>query len=167
MSGSDHTHSFAAPLFKLEKGFSKHHYVPIPMEIADELRDAGIRRVIVELNGHEYRRAIMGRKDGERYVVVSKEMMKEIEVAFGDTVLVDLCPDPEPDRVELCEELVVALDQDKEAGKRFYGMTPGMQRSLNLYVTGAKRTETRIKRALELAHKLRTNTLYGDRQDDG
>ena len=119
------------------------------------------------MNGNEYRRAITGRKDGERYVVVSKEMMKEIDVAFGDTVLVDLRPDPEPDRVELCEELVVALDQDKEAGKRFYGMTPGMQRSLNLYVTGAKRTETRIKRALELAHKLRTNTLYGDRQDDG
>ena len=167
MSGSDHTHSFAAPLFKLEKGFARHHYVPIPMDIADELRDAGIRRVIVELNGREYRRAIMGRKDGERYVVVSKEMMREIEAAYGDTVLVDLRPDPDPDRVELCEELVATLDQDKKAGERFYGKTPGMQRSLNLYVSGAKRTETRIKRALELAHKLRTNTLYGDRKNDG
>jgi hypothetical protein len=30
------------------------------------------------------------------------------------------------------------------------------------YVTGAKREETRIKRALEMAYKLRTHTLYGD-----
>ena len=164
MSGSDHTHSFAAPLFKLEKGFSKHHYVPIPMEIADELHKAGIRRVIVELNGREYRRAIMGRKDGERYVVVSKEMMKEIDVAFGDTALVNLRPDPDPDRVELCEELVGVLDQDEEAAERFYGMTPGRRRSFNLHVSSSKRSETRIKRALELAHKLRTNMLYGDRQ---
>ncbi len=28
------------------------------------------------------------------------------------------------------------------------------------------REETRIKRALELAHKLRTRTLYGDREQE-
>lgn len=164
MSGSDHTHSFAAPLFKLEKGFARHHYVPIPMEIADELRDAGIRRVIVELNGREYRRAIMGRKDGERYVVVSKEMMREMGVGFGDTVLVDLRPDPDPDRVELCEELVGVLKQDEAAAERFYGMTPGRQRSFNLHVSSSKRSETRIKCALDVAYKLRTYTLYDDRK---
>lgn len=118
------------------------------------------------MNGNEYRRAITGRKDGERYVVVSKEMMKEIDVAFGDTVLVDLRPDPDPERVELCEELVGVLDQDEEAAERFYGMTPGIQRSFSLHVCGGKRSETRIKRALELAHKLRTNTLSGDRQEN-
>jgi hypothetical protein len=37
-----------------------------------------------------------------------------------------------------------------------------MQRSIASYVTSAKRQETRIKRALELAHKLKTYTLYGD-----
>jgi hypothetical protein len=118
------------------------------------------------MNGNEYRRAITGRKDAERYVLVSTEMMRQMGVAFGDTVLVDLRPDPDPDRVDFCEELVGVLEQDEEAAERFYGMTPGMQCSLNLYVSGAKRTETRIKRALELAHKLRTNTLFGDRQEN-
>ena len=108
------------------------------MGIADELREAGVRRVVVELNGREYRRAIMGRNDGERYLVVSKEMMKEIDVLLGDTVLVDLWPDPDPDRVELCEELVGVLDQDEVAADHFYGMTPGRQRSINLYDGGGK-----------------------------
>jgi len=164
MSGSDHTHSFAAPLLKQEKGFPIMHYVPIPMEIADEMHDAGVRRVICEMNGHEYRRAITGRKDGERYVLVSKEMMREMGVGFGDTVLVDLRPDPDPDRVELCEELVGVLKQDEAAAERFYGMTPGRQRSFNLHVSSSKRSETRIKCALDVAYKLRTYTLYDDRK---
>jgi uncharacterized protein YdeI (YjbR/CyaY-like superfamily) len=56
----------------------------------------------------------------------------------------------------------VALEQDEEAAARFYAMTRGRQRSLASYVTSAKREETRVKRAVELAHKLRTRTLYGD-----
>ena len=90
------------------------------------------------MNGNEYRRAITGRKDAERYVLVSKEMMRQMGVAFGDTVLVDLRPDPDPDRVDFWEELVGVLEQDEEAAERFYGMTPGMQRSLNLYVSAPK-----------------------------
>ena len=42
-------------------------------------------------------------------------------------------------------------------------MTPGRQRGLAYYITSAKTTDTRLKRALEIAHKLRTHTLYGDR----
>lgn len=156
-------HCFAAPLLKQEKGFPVMHYVPIPMEIAEELWKAGVRRVECTLNGREYRRAIKGRKDGERHLLVSKSMMKEMDVDYGETVIVELWPDADPDRVELCEELVEVLKQDKEAGERFYGMTPGRQRGFNLHVSSSKRSETRIKRALDIANKLRTHTLYDDR----
>ncbi len=159
----DQTYSFAAPLLKQEKGFPIMHYLPIPTEIADELQKEGIRRLICHMNGHEYRRAITGRQDGERYVLVSKAMMREMGVEYGETVLIDLWPDPYPDRVELCDELVGVLDQNEEAAERFYRMTPGRQRSFNLHVSGGKRTDTRIKRALEIAHKLTTYTLYDDR----
>lgn len=155
----DHAYSFAAPVLKQERGFPIMHYVPIPMEIADELKDADVRRVICEMNGHEYRRAITGPRDGERYLLVSKEMMREMGVVIGDTAFVDLWPDPDPDRVELCEEIIAVLDQDEEAARRFYGMTPGRQRGFNLHVSGGKQIETRIKRALDIAHKLRTYTL--------
>lgn len=157
-----HEHSYAAPLLKQEKGFPIMHYVPLPMEIADELQRAGVRRVECKMNGNEYRRAITGPNDGERYLLVSKKMMKEMKVGLGDTVLIDLWADPDPDRIELCEELVATLNQDKEAAERFYNMTPGQQRGLNLHISSAKRSETRIKRALDIAHKLRTYTLYGD-----
>lgn len=139
-------------------------YVPLPAEIADELWDAGVRRVECTMNGREYRRAIKGRKDGERHLLVSKAMMKEMNVSFGDTVLIELWPDPDPDRVELCEELIEVLKQDQEASERFFGLTPGQQRGLNLHISSSKRSETRIKRALDIAYKLRTHTLAMDRQ---
>ena len=68
-------------------------------------------------------------------------------------------PDPTPQAVELGEELTEVLAQEPEAAARFYAMTPGRQRSLAHYVLSAKRVDTRIKRALELAYKIKTNTL--------
>ena len=59
-------------------------------------------------------------------------------------------------------ELDAALAQDDEARERWASFTPGRQRSLAIYVAEAKRPASREKRALDLAHKLRTFTLYGD-----
>ncbi|MEO0973902.1 MAG: YdeI/OmpD-associated family protein, partial [Pseudomonadota bacterium] len=60
------------------------------------------------------------------------------------------------------EEPFAVLAEDEEAATRFETFTPGKQRSLAHHVTSAKRTETRERRAYELARKIRTYTLHGD-----
>jgi uncharacterized protein YdeI (YjbR/CyaY-like superfamily) len=60
-------------------------------------------------------------------------------------------------------ELLLALAQDPAAQARWDTFPPGRQRSLASYVTSAKTEPTRIKRAVALATKIRTHTLYGDR----
>ena len=152
---------FAAPVLRFEKGNNR-HYVPIPIEIAEDLLKSGSRRVIATLNGHELRRAVNGNREGERFLTVGIPLLRTIGVKYGDTVSVGLRADPYPDRIDLGEEFETALEQDAEAAERFFAMTPGRRRSLAYYVTSAKREKTRISRALELAHKLRTNTLYSD-----
>ena len=143
------------------------HIVPIPFEIADIFLTDKIRRVLVTFNGHTVRRAIQTRTNGEApYIVMSRDLMRTVGVQYGETVFVDLEADPEPNRIDIPEELMIALEQDEPASTRFYGMTPGKQRGLAHYVSSAKRPETRIKRALELAHKLRTYTLYSDKKRD-
>lgn len=161
MGTPEQAHEFAAPVLRQDDGM-RMHYVPLPDEIADALQAEGVRRLDCTLNGLPVRRAIQRRRDGPRYLLLSQSLLREIGARFGDTVTVGLRPDPNPEHIELGEELEAALDQDAAAAERFYGMTPGRQRSLASYVTSAKRTGTRIKRALELAHKLRTHTLYGD-----
>ena len=91
-------------------------------------------------------------------------LLKELGLQYGDEIEVELCPDPDPDFVDLGEEFTEVLELDEEAAERFYGFTVGKKRGLAHYVNSAKRSETRIKRALEIAHKLKTYTLYGDKK---
>ena len=150
-----------APILRVGNGL-RMHYLPLPADIAEAWQAEGVRRVVGTLNDYPVRRGIQGRFDGERFVLLGQALLREIGAVEGDIVVAVLEPDPDPEHINLGEELEAALDQDEAAAERFYGMTPGRQRSLAYYVTSAKRTETRIKRALELAYKLRTHTLYGD-----
>lgn len=152
---------FAAPVLRLETGM-RMHYLPIPEEMATLLQERKVRRVVGTLNGVPVNRGIMRNKEGDRYLILGRSLLRDIGVILGDTVEAELEEDPNPDRVDIGEEFEAVLEEDGEAADRFYNMTPGKQRSLAHYVTSAKRVETRIKRALELAYKLRTYTLYGD-----
>ncbi|MDZ4701456.1 MAG: YdeI/OmpD-associated family protein [Rhodothermales bacterium] len=156
---------FAAAVLRQIGGYNS-HYLLIPPEIADGYRSAGVKRVIATLNGRPFNRAILGNADGERFLVVGLPILRDIKARPGDIVMIELMPDPEPDRIELGIEFTEVLELDDEAAERFYSFTPGRQRSMAYYVTSARREETRIKRSLDLAHKLRTRTLYGDREQE-
>lgn len=158
------TESFAAPVLR-SRLWTGYHVVPVPAEVAEALLAAGTRRVVAVLNGHAVRRALTSH-DGGTVLMLGRDTLRAIGVAEGDTVFADVSPDPEPDRVDLGDEFEAALAADPEAAERFFSFTPGRQRSMAMYVTGAKRPETRVRRAFELAHKLRTHTLYGDRRED-
>ncbi len=140
----------------------KMHYLPLPQDVSEALLEQGITRLVCTLNGHDVRRAVQGRHDGERFILLGQALRRDLGLHLGDLVEVTIRPDPDPDRIELGEEFEAVLEEDQEAAARFFSFTPGRQRSLASYVTGAKRSETRVKRAYELAYKLRTFTLYGD-----
>ena len=55
------------------------------------------------------------------------------------------------------------LAEDAAAKRRWDEITIGKRRSIVHYINGAKKSETRLKRSLELAEKMRTYTLAGDR----
>ena len=152
--------SFAAPVL-LSESWPAYHTIPVPAEVAAVLAASGTRRVVGRLNGLPIRRALVS-LGGGTVLIVGRGTLREAGLSAGDTALVDIEPDPEPDRVDLGAEFEAALAADDEAAERFFGFTPGRQRSMATYVTSAKRPETRVRRALELAHKLRTHTLYGD-----
>jgi hypothetical protein len=157
-------YAFAAPVLRMDTGL-RQHYVPLPREIGDVLWEAGVRRLVCTFNGFEIRRAIQGH-DGERVIMLGLPLLREARAKLGDMVQVVLRPDPDPDFIDLGEEFAAVLDQDPEAANRYYSLNPGHQRSLAYYATSAKRPETRIKRALELAHKLKTRTLSIDLQSE-
>ena len=152
---------FPAPILKQSTGM-KYHFMPVPTEIAEQLMEGGTRRVLATINGVEENRAIHNSKDGEFFLILGIPVLKRIGVKLGDVVVASLISDPNPDEIDIPSELKEALQMDEIAKKRYFSMTPGMQRSLTTYVTGVKRPASRIKRAMELAYKLSSYTLHGD-----
>ncbi|MEM6337779.1 MAG: YdeI/OmpD-associated family protein [Bacteroidota bacterium] len=156
------THAFAAPILRhVHPGTMTQHIIPIPDDVAEALLSSGTRRVVVRLNDLDIKRALH-KAGGQTVLVVSRRLLRDLKASEGDFVTVDIMSDPNPDHVDVPEELAAALAQDDEARARFEAMTPGKQRSLTHHVNSAKRSETRLKRAHELAYKLRTYTLNGD-----
>lgn len=138
------------------------HALPVPDEVAAAWKQAGVRRLVGTINGHAVNRALMNHADGGSFFIISREMMKAAGIGLKIPAVLAFKPDPAPHEPAVPEELRLALDQDPAAKKRWDTFTPGRQRSLIVYVTGAKTEPTRIKRSLELAQKIRTHSLYGD-----
>lgn len=157
-------YTFTAYLDRMDDGY-KHHFVPIPPEIVADIKGKGARRVIATVNGVTLKRALNSRKGGPTFLILGQQYIKQIGITIGDRVDVQMEIDAEPDAVELVEEFQAVLDTDEEAAALFAEFTPGMQRSLNVHVAQAKHTDTRIKRSLELAEKIRTKSLHHQRKD--
>lgn len=155
------TISFDSTVYRLD-GAMQPHGIPVPDEVAERLRAEGVRRLVVRINGYELKRGLQGGSENGSYLVVGLDLLKAAGVTLGDAVSVEVAPDPEPERIELCDELLIVLEQDEGARVRWDSLTLGKQRGLAYHVGSAKREETRIKRALDIGFKLKTNTLHGD-----
>ena len=156
---------FPAPVLKDESNPKwTFHYVPIPPDVANALIKNKTRRVILTVNEKAANRYVYQHRDGEYRVILGLTILRELGHGPGDVLFATLKPDPNPDAIDVPPEFEEALDEHPEARKRFDACTTGKKRSLASYITQAKRPETRIKRAFELAYKMETFTLYGDKK---
>ena len=155
---------FTSELIRQEHGF-RYHIVLVPENVATAYKNAGISRVIGTFGQFPFRLALVSDGDGGLFLTLNLSYKRKLKINEGENVFVTIKPDPEPDEYPMAEELNEVFAQDEVASNRFFGMTIGKQRSLASYVTSAKSVDTRIKRALDLAEKLRNNNLYSDKQD--
>ena len=151
--------SFESRVERLDTG-QRMHVIPVPHDMAAKL--GGNVRVVATINSMELKRAILAFKSGEPYLKLGQKLLKTLRLREGSLVTVGLILDQEPDAVKVAAELLEALRQDDAAQKRWGTFTSGRKCSLNDYVETAKREETRVRRAVELAQKIGTHALYGD-----
>lgn len=154
---------FTSTLQRLEQEMA-FHILPVPDDIAATWKKAKVRRLVGKINGHAVKRALMNHAGGGSFFIVSREFIKQAEIGARTPATMDFKPDPAPDWLDMPEEFAIALRQDPAARARWETFTPGRRRSLLSYIASAKTEPTRIKRAVELATKIRTHSLHGDRQ---
>lgn len=155
--------SFTTTVVRLETGM-RYHALPVPDDVAADFTAAGIRRVIAVINGHACKRALQNHADGGGFIIAGADLLKTCGLKLRSTATVSLAPDPEPDALDIPQAFALVLEQDHEARGRWETFPLGRQRSLLHYIQSAKQEATQIKRAWELAEKIRTHTLHSDKQ---
>lgn len=129
------------------------HYVPLADDVAESL--AGAPRLLGEIDGHAFRRTLQRRPNGEPCLRFGAGWLRDAGLTVGAVVPVVVAPDPDPDRVDLPEELTAALGLDPAAAAAWAALTPGRQRTMAYGVGRAKRPETRVRRALALLEEIK------------
>jgi hypothetical protein len=129
----------------------------LPKDIIEALPKGRVRTKGT-MNGAPFALAPQSKKDRGKYFSVGAPLRKAAKIKAGDKVEV-IFKLVDPDKVDIPEELEALLAQDDAARKVWDEFTPGMQRSLIIYVTSVKNVDSRIKRSIELMEKAKARQL--------
>lgn len=117
----------------------------VPESVLEELEGGKRPKVVVQVNGFEYRSSIapMG---GEYWLGVSAARREEAGVAAGQVLEVSVSLDTEPREVEMPDDLSEALAADSQAQAFWASLSYSNQRYHVEQIAGAKKAETRAGR---------------------
>ncbi|MFI5491329.1 YdeI/OmpD-associated family protein [Actinoplanes sp. NPDC051859] len=114
-------------------------------EVVAELGGGGRPKVVVEVNGHQWRGSI-ARMGGTYWLGVSAERRAEAGIAAGDVLDVEVALDTAVRTVEVPADLAAALAAEPAAQAFWAGLSFSNQSWHVLQVTGAKSEATRERR---------------------
>lgn len=130
--------------------------VLIPAWAVDSITSGKSTRVICEINGFSFPCAFRPQKGGVNYMIsLSLQKMKKTKVTDGMKVLVKITPDVSEYGYPMSEEFAEFLDQDPELKRMFDSLPVSYQRGWLYYIGEAKSVDTRIKRCLLIAERVR------------
>lgn len=149
---------FTTVLDKFDSNLWGHHIL-VPEEIASPfITDDKDRRVVCTLNDQiEFQCALMPRGDGGFFININKKIRDKLKLKVGMQVQASLRKDESKYGLPMPEELDELLKQDVEGDRLFHALTPGKQRNLLYIVGNAKKSDTRITRAIIVIEHLKAN----------
>lgn len=142
------------------------YVIVVPEEVCMIFKEGkGAVRILCSVNGGEEFPCALNPRQGGYVIISSKQLIKKHKLAphvpFNVRVRSDV-----HDGLQLPEELLEVMIQDERFSYEFEKLLPGRKRGLIYYIRSAKTVDTRIKRSLEIAEKVKTGTLYGSNQND-
>jgi uncharacterized protein YdeI (YjbR/CyaY-like superfamily) len=108
-----------------------------------------------EVNGFAFRTSLFPEAGGKKHVLlINKKMQAGAHARPGDTALFRLEPDLEEREATVPPELAKALRADRGLRRYFDALNPSMRRDIGRWVGEPKGSETRTKRAGQIAERL-------------
>jgi hypothetical protein len=134
-------------------GYMK-HYVPVPEDVAQALRGAGITHVRGTLDNRPFRRALFTLPNGIMCMRFGKSGLDRSKLSVLDEVSLVVQEDDDPHHVDIPEELAAEFETHPEVEHVWLSLSPGKRRTLIHPIENAKQAETRQRRARDLVMKL-------------
>ncbi|WP_460503913.1 YdeI/OmpD-associated family protein, partial [Hymenobacter agri] len=103
--------------------------IVVPADVLEHLGGKAAKRVIVTIRGHALRLGLLPLEGGGRYLMLNKDVCAAVGIALGDALEVSITPDPNPDHVDLPDELAEALAAWPEAETAFNGYSGAHRRA--------------------------------------
>jgi uncharacterized protein YdeI (YjbR/CyaY-like superfamily) len=126
----------------------------LPFSVEKVWETRGHLKVIVQVNGFEYRTALLPTRRGEHFLVVNKKTQKAARIAAGTTASFTVMPDLAAHELRMPAELKDALKEDRLLKRFFDNLSPWIQRALADSVNDSKSAEVRRRRSMQLAERL-------------
>ena len=154
--GKKQEYGFTGPLEEVSWQFMN-TIIRVPDSIIKMLPEGRVR-IEGMFNGTPVNLGIQSRKEGFFYVSVSAALRRAAKIKPGDAVVVKFTV-ADPEKLDMPEEMEAVLAQDDVAARAWAELTTGIQRSLLHYVNSVKNVDSRIKRALFMAEKIKRGEL--------
>ena len=129
-------------------------FLPIPFDVVTAFGTKGRVPVMGTINGFAFKNSLLPQGDGTHEMAVNKELRAGANAVAGDTVKVVLERDSSERTVDVPPELDAALAKAKKARAAFDAMAYSHRKEYADWVSGAKKDETRVARALKAVEKL-------------
>jgi hypothetical protein len=127
-------------------------YIEPPFDV-EEVFGAKRVKVLATFDGLEYRGSLV-RMGGCYMLGMTQEIRKKIGKDFGDTIDVTIEKDEEERNVDVPSDLQEAMNNNPEAQKTYDKLSYTGKREYVLWITDAKRAETRADRIEKSIAKL-------------
>lgn len=129
-------------------------YVAIPFDVEKEYGTKGQVKIKATFDGHPYRGVIANMGTGCHILGVRKDIREAIGKQVGDVVNVTLEKDEEERVVDVPAELQKLLSKNSRARKFFDSLSYTNRKEYALWISSAKKEETKARRLNELVPKL-------------
>ncbi|MGV3024178.1 YdeI/OmpD-associated family protein [Clostridium thermobutyricum] len=131
-------------------------YIKIPFNV-EEKYNAKRVKVKATFDGIEYKGSIVKMGVDCHILGITKAIRNSLNKTFGDIIDVTIEEDKEERIVEIPKEFKELLEKERKAKEFFETLSYSNKRKYILWITGAKKEETKIKRMNESILKLNSN----------
>lgn len=149
--------NFKAIISKFDDSIWAFH-LKVPEDIYQSFADQKIKRVLMQINDSEKLHAgFMPEGNGKYFLMLSKDVMKKLQLAINQTVEVKIEKDTTKYGMPISEEMKELLELDPDGETYFHKLTPGKIRSLLHFVNKFKSSDKRIEKSVIILEHLKAN----------